>query len=64
MFFLISKKNSTQQPLQRIWAFGLMEKCLVFGKIWQIRRMGLIKSQTRCSAKTLCAILVQKKQNN
>ena len=31
-----------QQPLQRIWAFGLMEIGLVFGMIWQIRRMGLI----------------------
>ena len=31
-----------QQPLQRIWAIGLMESWFCIWMIWQIRRIGLI----------------------
>ena len=36
------KCTNAQQPLQRIWAFGLMESWFCIWNIWQIRRMGLI----------------------
>jgi len=39
---IINKIASHQQPLQRIWAIGLIEKWFCIWMIWQIRRMGLI----------------------